>query len=67
MDAENSAHLATEVHFTALDARAKQRAPTYFEDRSGYSKAVGMEQPTDEDTVANFQLKHFEIIRWSNC
>jgi hypothetical protein len=62
MNGQNTANFAVEVDFTTLDARSKQGAFAHFENRSGHTKTIGMEQSADTDPITNVELNHSKII-----
>ncbi len=67
MDAKDAADFPVEVDFTALYARSEQRARDHFEYGSSDSITIGIYDPADADTVADFELRHSEIIQCLNC
>jgi len=62
VNVKNTADFTVEVDFTTLDAWSKQGTLAYFENCSGQSKAVGVKQASDTDSITNIEFKHPEII-----
>jgi len=62
VNVKNPADLAVEVDFTALDTGAKQCTTACFENCSRQSKAVGMKETSNADSITNIELKHPGII-----
>jgi hypothetical protein len=58
MEAQQPSDLAVEVHFASLDTGPKERTLTYFENSSTQAEAIGLHEPPNIDTVANFNLCH---------
>src|SRR5205814_1370831 len=63
MDIEQASHLSIEIDLASLDARAEQRALTNFENFSCQSQTIGVDEPSDTDTVADFHLSHDSLSR----
>jgi hypothetical protein len=62
VQAQQSSDLAVEIHLASLDARAKERALAYFQNLSRLSKTIRVDQPPDQDTVANFDFSHGLLV-----
>ncbi len=70
VEAQQPSDLAVEVHFTSLDTGSKKRALAYFENFSGQTEAIGLDEPANTDTVSDFNLCHgthsFEKVMRAN-
>src|SRR2546426_10072229 len=58
VQSQEPAYFSVEIDLASLDARSKKCGLPYFENLSRQAEAIGMDEPSNADTVSYFQLSH---------